>query len=174
MADIAINRADDPENLLLFRSPRLVLLAWLLAGPLTPAFWLWLLIDGRPHLAELPLMLFVTAVPTTIGVSLALLIYTKFRIKSDINVFLAGLAAFTLTPVVLLLGLAGFDLIRQVSTGFDALNFLGLAGTLVSKFLPIAYVMGLPLALMSYSIIRVIALKRIRLNPPEASHAPAT
>ena len=156
------------------RSARHAIFAWLTAGPLTPAFWIWLvytLLHSPKFSTELSdwagfgLLWLFTGLPSMIALSLGFALYGQLSIKTEANVSLVVLLASALTWV-------GATLFMIALYGSNDLYALGVILQIAISFGAIA---ALIMAVLSYALVRLIALKRVpHPTPPLASHGPAT
>lgn len=156
---------EEPVTLLLLKSRSHTFLAWLLAGPLTPVFWLWMLeifrVSPGVQQPEPTLIVFVgrwmfIGLPSTIAVSIGLLLYVRLKRKEKDKVYLAAFRAALITLVLVLACLSVALAILESQEGrnpvFAILSVLGIGGFIGS-------IAAIPMALVSFGVIRLIALR---------------
>lgn len=154
-----------PATLLLLKSPAHTFLAWLVAGPLTPAYWLWMLdlfsVTPGVQQPEPTLIVFAgrwmfTGLPSTIAVSIGLLLYVRLKRKEKDQVYLAAFRAALITLALVLVclsvALAIFESHEGRNPVFAILSVLGIGGFIGS-------IAAIPMALVSFGVIRLIALR---------------
>ena len=155
---------DNKVTLLRLRSRRRIWIAWLLAGPFTPVFWLWVLNLFRFEPGVLPseptLLVFAgswlfTGFPSMVGVSLGFVLYKRLKLKDEGNVYLVAISAALITAAlfvfVLSVGIAIFEAKAGRDPVFSIFFTLGVGSLLGS-------IAAVPMAVASFAVIRTVAL----------------
>lgn len=155
-----------PEAQYVLRSTQRVISGWLLAGPLTPAFWIWLLniwSESRSSIYTEPISwhgiaiawLF-TGLPSAVAVSIGFWLYSRLDSKSNGN--LIGIAA---SSAAITLGIA--IVVATIAMGVEDLYgafFVFQVGLFIGS------IAALIMAAMSFGILHLLAIKPQRMNAP--------
>lgn len=152
-------------TLLRLRSRRRIWIAWLLAGPLTPVFWLWVLnlfrfepgvFSPEPTLLLLAVWWLFTGLPSMIGVSLGFVFYNRLKLRDEGNVYLVAISAAFVTAalfvVLLSIGLAIFEAKAGRDPVFSFFFTLGIGSVLGG-------IAAMTMAAASFAVIRIVALE---------------
>ena len=155
-----------PETQYVLRSNRRVVLGWLFAGPLTPAFWIWLLniwSEGRNSIVAEPIawlgvaiLWMITGLPSTVAVSIGFWLYSRLDSKSNGN-----LIGITASSAAITMGVAIIAAI--ITMGVE--DFYG-AFVVFQIGLFLGSIAALVMATMSFGILHLVAIKPQRLNEP--------
>ena len=144
-----------------FRSPALAAVAWVLAGPLTPAFWIWLAIDPQlyENVSQVSWRVYgwvwmLTGLPSAAAVSLGYARFARLNSKTSDNVSLIVFGTATLV---------------WLATVVMSVVVIGLSGaSAISGLLSAGALAALIMAILSYWTVRLIALKPVEKQPVQA------
>jgi hypothetical protein len=156
---------DKKVTLLRLRSRRRIWIAWLLAGPLTPVFWLWVLnlfrfehgvLPPEPTILLIAGWWLFTGLPSMIGVSIGYILYARLNLKDKGNVYLVAISSglITLALFAVTTG-AGLAMMQPTAEEGAGAAVFGVVGALFIGFVPAS-----TMVLASYVVIRTIALEK--------------